>query len=72
MKTFSLLCSAVFLLALTPSCRSTKENDLPCTCGTAMGDLEGCTHEACRSGKTNPDNPDCVCGELEIPAGKKD
>ncbi len=72
MKTTSALFLAVVLLALAPSCRSTKADDLPCLCGTEMGDLEGCTHAACRAGKTNPDNPDCVCGDLDIPAGKKD
>ena len=42
-----------------------------CNCGTPLGDLEGCAHPACMAGKNNPDNPDCVCGTIEIPAAKE-
>jgi hypothetical protein len=70
MKTHLLL--AMLLLALTPSCKSNEpEAELPCHCGTAMADLEGCAHPACIDGKTNPANPACVCGSLEIPGAKK-
>jgi len=63
MKTLSLL-TAVALLAL--GCRSTSHADVPCTCGQAMTDLEGCAHQKCVAGETNPDNPDCVCGGLSL------
>ncbi|MCY2959381.1 MAG: hypothetical protein NTY35_04385 [Planctomycetota bacterium] len=58
------------LLALPSACKSPSD-DIPCTCGTAMTDFEGCAHPLCLAGKTNPDNPNCVCGKLEIPQGKK-
>jgi hypothetical protein len=45
--------------------------DVSCRCGTPLGDLEGCAHAACRAGRNNPDNPDCVCGTLEIPAAQE-
>lgn len=61
---------AALLLALVPACKSTHE-DIPCTCGTPMADVEGCAHPSCLAGEANPDNPDCVCGKLEIPQGKK-
>jgi hypothetical protein len=48
----------------------TAAADAPCRCGTPLGDLEGCAHADCRAGRNNPDNPDCVCGTLEIPAAK--
>ena len=31
-----------------------------------MGDLEGCGHDDCSDGRENPDNPDCVCGSLDL------
>lgn len=71
MKTFSAMLLAALLVALPSSCKSTASSDPPCVCGTAMGDLEGCEHSTCRNGKQNPDNPNCVCGTLEIPTGKK-
>ena len=71
MKTLSALFATALLLALPTSCTSTdKAPDLPCECGTPMGDLEGCQHPACRDGKQNPQNPKCVCGNIEIPSGK--
>jgi len=61
----ALALSAVCLLPL--ACRSSTEKDeVPCTCGTAQADIEGCAHEACLRGERNPDNPDCVCGTLKI------
>jgi hypothetical protein len=69
MKTLLLVLLATIVVAL-PACRSTK-SDVPCTCGTPMGDLEGCVHSSCMNGKPNPDNPDCVCGTLDIDSGKK-
>jgi hypothetical protein len=72
MKTLSLLIVAAFLVAVPSSCKSSQTATLPCVCGTPEGDLEGCEHPLCRDGKTNPDNPKCVCGTLEIPtSGKK-
>ena len=75
MKTLSAVLLAALLLALPSSCKSSgsgsgSDADVPCRCGTAQADLEGCAHPACRGGKTNPDNPDCVCGQLELPAKK--
>ena len=71
MKTLSAMLLATLLVALPSSCKSSgSDADVPCRCGTAQADLEGCAHAACRAGKTNPDNPDCVCGQLDIPAKK--
>lgn len=69
MKLHMLLAVALFL-PLLPACTSTPEADsaVPCRCGTPLGDLEGCAHADCLAGRNNPDNPDCVCGTLEIPA----
>jgi len=71
MKTLQLF-AIVLLAALPLACKSSSSSsaDAPCTCGTPMGDLEGCGHKACVSGKPNPDNPNCVCGKLEIPQSK--
>lgn len=69
MKLHALFLMAL-LLALPTSC-ITPANDVPCCCGTPMGDLEGCAHQLCMEGKSNPDNPECVCGTLEIPAQQK-
>jgi hypothetical protein len=71
MKTLSTLFVVALLAALPSSCKSTEATHLPCVCGTPEGDLEGCENPICRDGKTNPDNPKCVCGTLEIPNGKK-
>ena len=71
MKILSVLFAATLLVALPASCKSSeKAPDLPCQCGTPMGDLEGCQHSTCRNGKQNPENPKCVCGTIEIPSGK--
>ena len=74
MKTLSAVLLAALLVALPSSCKSSGSDDaaaVPCRCGTAEADLEGCAHAACRAGRTNPDNPDCVCGTLDIPATKE-
>ena len=75
MKTLSAVLLAALLVALPSSCKSSGSDDaaaaVPCRCGTAEADLEGCAHPACRAGRTNPDNPECVCGTLEIPATKE-
>lgn len=70
MKLLPLLAIVLFAVP-SASCKSTEKADVPCRCGTPMGDLEGCAHAACAAGKTNPDNPLCVCGKLEIPESKK-
>jgi hypothetical protein len=72
MKTLCALLLAASMATLAVSCKSSSsaEGDLPCTCGTAMGDLEGCPNPICRQGKQNPDNPLCVCGTIDIPHGK--
>jgi hypothetical protein len=61
-----------FLLAvgcfLPVGCRSSSPaDDVPCICGTPEADMQGCPHSTCMHGKRNPDNPDCVCGNLSIP-----
>ena len=73
MKTLSALFLAALVVALPLACKSAEpdSDEVPCVCGTQIGDLEGCAHASCRDGKSNPDNPDCVCGKLEIPAEKK-
>jgi hypothetical protein len=60
---------AGLLLALSTACKSPGA-DVPCRCGTQMGDLEGCASAACMSGKGDCTNPDCVCGKIEIPTEK--
>ena len=66
-----LLIHAAALRALTFACKSSSStSDVPCTCGTPIADIEGCSNPVCLSGKHNPDNPNCVCGPIEIP-GKK-
>lgn len=70
MKSILALLLLAMFAALPLSCKSTP-SDVPCVCGTAMGDLDGCSHSMCRTGKNNPANPDCVCGTLDIPAKKK-
>ena len=70
MKTLSALFVTALLVALPSSCKSPDAPELPCRCGTPMGDLEGCQHPVCSDGKQNPDNPKCVCGSLEIPSKK--
>ena len=65
-----LLVPALVVLPLAAlGCRSGGGSaaNIPCTCGTPEADLEGCAHPTCLAGKTNPDNPDCVCGSLSIP-----
>lgn len=70
MKTLSTLLFAAVLTALPSSCKSSPAAEVPCRCGTPMADLEGCAHASCVKGEANPDNPECVCGKLDIPAGK--
>jgi hypothetical protein len=71
MKTL-LSITAALLLTLGTACKSSSDDvDIPCRCGTPMADLEGCAHPQCIAGKTNPDNPQCVCGQIEIPQSKK-
>lgn len=64
-----LLVSAV--LATPWACTSGKDetsaydpNDVACTCGQPVTDLEGCPHPLCMRGEGKPDNPDCVCGSI--------
>jgi hypothetical protein len=68
---FRYLLLVALLLVLPISCKSTS-TEVPCTCGTPMGDLEGCAHPLCVAGKHNPANPDCVCGTIEIKPAKKE
>lgn len=44
-----------------------REIDFPCTCGTPEAALEACLHPLCVNDEVNPDNPDCVCGALDLP-----
>jgi hypothetical protein len=69
MKTLSTVVLTTLLVVMSAACRSTS-SDVPCTCGTPLGDLEGCANSKCMKGENNPDNPDCVCGKLDID-GKK-
>ncbi len=63
---FRLLLIASVYLPL--SCKSNSAAaEVPCTCGTPTADIEGCAHASCLAGRTNPENPDCVCGTLSIP-----
>lgn len=73
MKTLSAVILTACLAALPSSCKSSdaEAKAVPCRCGTPMADFEGCAHPTCREGKTNPANPECVCGTLEIPATKE-
>ena len=41
-----------------------------CICGTPSAAMNGCPHTLCISGKTNPENPECVCGTLQFGASK--
>ena len=67
MKTSCLLV-LLALSGLSLGCRSGAARDeVPCTCGDPVADLEGCAHAQCLQGKLNPDNPSCVCGTLSIP-----
>ena len=73
MKTLSVVFLTACLAVLPSSCKSSgsEKADVPCRCGTAMADFEGCAHPTCRAGKTNPANPECVCGTLDIPSTKE-
>lgn len=71
MKTLSTFLLAAVLTAVPTSCKSSQPQ-IPCRCGTPMADLEGCQHPSCQRGTLNPDNPNCVCGKLDIPSGKKE
>ena len=69
---------AALLVALPMACKSSSSSSssessegVTCQCGTPLGDLEGCAHPTCLAGRNNPDNPDCVCGTIEIPAAKE-
>lgn len=58
-------------LALAGACKSTSSTsansaEIPCTCGQPDADFEGCACPSCSNGVRNPDNPDCVCGPLNI------
>jgi hypothetical protein len=73
-KIFTAL-SLLFVIGLPLACKSSENESesksqtqaqVPCTCGTPEADIEGCAHALCLAGKTNPDNPDCVCGALMI------
>jgi len=68
MKTIQTLPAVLLTLAALAGCRSNKpaEPEFECTCGDAETAFHGCLHPLCADGKTNPDNPKCVCGPLEI------
>ena len=63
------------LLLLLPlastGCRAPQSDPAPgatpaCICGQPMADFEGCPHPLCLQGLRNPENPECVCGPLEL------
>ena len=62
-----LFLAAVPLLLATACKSNAAKAEVPCTCGTPEANLYGCAHSTCLEGKTNPDNPECVCGTLSIP-----
>lgn len=67
MKRLSTILLLTALASLTAACKSSSNSEeLPCTCGTPDADVEGCAHASCMAGKTNPDNPQCVCGTLSL------
>jgi hypothetical protein len=79
MKSIAILLVLAALAGIT-ACKSHSATDskssakttIPCTCGTPEAQMEGCANPICLSGKTNPDNPNCVCGSLTIaPTSKK-
>lgn len=62
----------VAALATLAGCRANDpdpEATPACTCGTPMADFDGCAHPLCLSGEGNAENPDCVCGRLELDGG---
>lgn len=72
MKILSTLLLVALFAALPLACKSAPASaEIPCTCGTPEADLQGCAHPLCLAGKNNPDNPNCVCGKLEVPGAKK-
>lgn len=64
-----LLAGALALGSL--ACRSSGSTEgtaeVECLCGQPLADMQGCPHPDCAEGRSNPDNPDCVCGTLSIP-----
>ncbi len=62
--------SLLLTLALfATSCRTQdhrQEIEFPCICGTSEAALEACLHTLCVNDESNPDNPDCICGSLNI------
>ena len=58
----------IVLSSLSFACTSTAASDenIPCTCGQPEADIDGCAHALCLAGKSNPENPDCVCGALSL------
>jgi len=61
-----LLTLSAVLAGCESSSRPAPDATAACTCGTPMAAFEGCAHPLCIQGKTNPDNPECVCGRLEL------
>ena len=67
----SLFLSALLVVPLAcksdePAAPERSEAPVSCTCGDAATDFEGCAHALCIAGKNNPDNPNCVCGDLSL------
>jgi hypothetical protein len=64
--------SLLLTLALfATGCRTkdhSQETDFPCICGAPDAAVYGCLHPLCINDERNPDNPDCNCGELNIPS----
>ena len=64
----SLLLTAALLATGCRSKDHRPEVDCPCICGSPEAALESCLHPLCANDENNPDNPDCNCGDLNIPS----
>ena len=73
----TILLLALFAATAATACRTSRgeakvEDEIPCTCGAPDALFDGCANPICVSGHNNPNNPNCVCGDLRIgPAGGK-
>jgi len=74
----TILLLVVFAATTAAACRTDRgeakveDTEIPCTCGAPDALFEGCANPICVSGHNNPNNPNCVCGDLRIgPAAGK-
>jgi hypothetical protein len=66
MRTSLLTLTAALALTLAAcgSNSSKADSDVPCICGTDEALIDGCAHPLCLADERNPNNPDCVCGQM--------